>query len=141
MPMQEVADFWLPCGHAVVVIFQILHGACGYVDKYYHKTNYQKTYKESIIPFVHSSLDAGGVTIDPPNHQPRCGKSKKKRIPSRGEVIPRKMRYGRCGQVGNQNKKSCNRTAQWSFTCSYPTNLNNVFGNLSTFRTIELFWG
>lgn len=114
MLLQGLADFRITLRHAIVAIFQKMHGAYGYVDKFYHKKTYQEAYQSIIIPFIHSSIDCEGGVIDPPEHQSRRGRPKGTRILSRGEIIPQKIRCGRFGQLENHNKKTCNMASKWS---------------------------
>lgn len=50
----------------------------------------------------------GNLVYAPDYHQTR-GRPKRRRIPSQGEKIPRKIRCGRCGTLTNHNKKTCRK--------------------------------
>lgn len=41
-------------------------------------------------------------------HQTRR-RPKRRRIPSQGESIPRKIKCGQCGEISNYNRKTCRK--------------------------------
>ncbi|XP_012844569.1 PREDICTED: uncharacterized protein LOC105964607 [Erythranthe guttata] len=47
--------------------------------------------------------------VGPPVCQTRRGRPKKNRIPSHGENIKKKIKCGRCKEIGHHNKKTCNK--------------------------------
>ncbi|XP_012857507.1 PREDICTED: uncharacterized protein LOC105976792 [Erythranthe guttata] len=98
----------IPCEHAAVVIFLKMGEAYQYIDHCYHTSTFRQCYSNSVLPFVQPTLDPGFAIIGPPEQHKRRGRPKRKRIPSRGEIMPRKIRCGRCKAIGSHNKKSCN---------------------------------
>lgn len=97
----------LPCVHAAAVIMTTLNGKYEYVDSYFHADEYKASYSYVIVLFT-KFVQCGEerVILAPEYHQTR-GRPKRRRIPSQGEVIPRKMKCGQCGQLSNHNKKTC----------------------------------
>ncbi|XP_012846363.1 PREDICTED: uncharacterized protein LOC105966351 [Erythranthe guttata] len=101
-----------PCAHAPAVIFVELR--CGlvaydYIDRWYHRSTFKESYSGSIIPFVRQVSDLHVAVIGPPEVKPTRGRPKRKRIPSQGECVPRKMTCSRCKDQGNHNKKTCRK--------------------------------
>lgn len=97
----------LPCVHAAAIILPTLNGKYEYIDKFFHTELYKAAYAHCIVPFMKPVGDVGGrLVLAPAYHQTR-GRPKRRRIPSQGEVIPRKIKCGNCGQISNHNKKTC----------------------------------
>ncbi|KAL7214467.1 hypothetical protein ACSBR1_026806 [Camellia fascicularis] len=69
----------------------------------------EATYSESIhpIPTVEKTIVTPNEYIIAPSAAKRPpGRPKRKRIPSRGEVV-QCIRCSRCGKMGNHNRKAC----------------------------------
>ncbi|XP_012833979.1 PREDICTED: uncharacterized protein LOC105954835 [Erythranthe guttata] len=96
-----------PCVHAVYVLVNETSQPYDYIDKLYYAEYYRECYASPIYPFVRHSSRDDEVCVCPPEFETRRGRPKKKRIPSVGEKIKRKIRCGRCKELGNHNKKSC----------------------------------
>ncbi|XP_012854412.1 PREDICTED: uncharacterized protein LOC105973918 [Erythranthe guttata] len=126
-----------PCCHVVVVLKNIPVGErYGYIDPLFYASNFRSTYSFSIYPFMvdFTKVEQPAIGLDfrstysfsiypfmvdftkveqpaigPPVCQTRRGRPKKKRIPSRGENIKKKIKCGRCNEIGHHNKKTCNK--------------------------------
>lgn len=85
-----------------------MSAAYEYVDHCYHTSTYMKSYSGAIIPFAKPEVDPNSDVIGPPDYQARRGRPKRKRIPSQGENIPKKIKCGNCKRLGSHSKKSCN---------------------------------
>ncbi|XP_012827308.1 PREDICTED: uncharacterized protein LOC105948635 [Erythranthe guttata] len=95
------------CVHAVYVLVNETSQPYDYIDKLHYAEYYRECYASPIYPFVRHSSRDDEVCVCPPEFKTRRGRPKKKRIPSVGEKIKRKIRCGRCKELGNHNKKSC----------------------------------
>ncbi|GFP98215.1 zinc finger CCCH domain-containing protein 46 [Phtheirospermum japonicum] len=81
-----------------------------FVDGFYHAFSYIKSYSAPLHPvsmFDQPEAPPDNALIIPPETMRPPGRPKRKRIPSQGEHIPQSMTCGRCGKVGNNNRKSC----------------------------------
>ncbi|KAL7257036.1 hypothetical protein ACSBR1_010881 [Camellia fascicularis] len=99
----------LPCEHAVVAIRNSGSDLNALVDSYFHVTNYQSSYSQAIflIPTIEKpQVIPGHYGILPSTVRRPPGMPKKKRIPSKGEKV-QQIRCGRCGRLGNHNRKTC----------------------------------
>lgn len=99
----------IPCVHAVAVIFLKLNGKYELVDHYFHTEAYKATYSNVIVPFCKPELDGQGTVVRAPDYHQTRGRPKRRRIPSQGESIARKIRCGQCGELSNHNKKTCRK--------------------------------
>lgn len=97
----------LPCIHAAAVIVLKLNGNYEYVEPFFYSDVYKETYAYAIVPFLKPDEVTQFRVILPPDYHQTRGRPKRRRIPSQGEVVPRKMKCGQCGQVSNHNKKTC----------------------------------
>ncbi|XP_012855784.1 PREDICTED: uncharacterized protein LOC105975150 [Erythranthe guttata] len=97
----------IPCEHAATIIFHHMGGAYQHIDHCFHKSTFIQSYSPAIYPFVQPTADDITAVINPPEHQTRRGRPKRKRIPSRGELIPRTIRCSKCRMMGKHNKNSC----------------------------------
>ncbi|KAL2486051.1 SWIM-type domain-containing protein [Abeliophyllum distichum] len=81
-----------------------------FVDYYFHVAAFRKSYEEAIHPIPTSMRleyeNSVNFDILPPPTKRQPGRPKKKRIRLRGEQV-RMIRCGRCGKLGNHNKKTC----------------------------------
>lgn len=100
-----------PFVHATAIILPKLNGKYEYVDRYFHAEVYKAGYAYSIVPFKKLVGCVGERVILAPDYHQTRGRPKRRRIPSQGEVIPRKMKCGNCGQISNHNKKTCRNGA------------------------------
>lgn len=102
-----------PCAHGVAVICRSGLKFDEYVDPYFHTSTYAKIYEELIypiptmtMPIYATSENENDEKILPPEAKRQPGRPKKKKILSRGEQVAT-IRCGRCGKMGNHNKKTC----------------------------------
>ncbi|XP_012846789.1 PREDICTED: uncharacterized protein LOC105966756 [Erythranthe guttata] len=99
-----------PCCHVAVVLKNIPVGErYGYIDPLFYACNFRSTYSFSIYPFMVDFTKVEQPPVGPPVCQTRRGRPKKNRIPSRGENIKKKIKCGRCKEIGHHNKKTCNK--------------------------------
>ncbi|KAL7173646.1 hypothetical protein ACSBR2_032995 [Camellia fascicularis] len=78
-------------------------------DPYFHVTNYQSSYSEAIFPIPtveKPQVISGHYGILSPTVRRPPGRPKKKRILSKREEV-QQIRCGRCGCLGNHNRKTC----------------------------------
>ncbi|XP_028123300.1 uncharacterized protein LOC114320342 [Camellia sinensis] len=97
-----------PCSHAVVSFQNSGRNIYDSIEPYYHVSEFKASYSESIhsIPTVEKPIATPiDYLIAPPVVKRSSGRPKRKRIPSRGEVVQR-IRCGRCGKMGNHNMKT-----------------------------------
>ncbi|KAL7160846.1 hypothetical protein ACSBR2_041483 [Camellia fascicularis] len=79
------------------------------IDRTFHIDTFKASYNGTIypIPIVEkSSATPANYMITPPTVKRPPGRPKRKRIPSRGEVV-QGIRCGRCEMLGNHNRKTC----------------------------------
>ncbi|XP_028075915.1 uncharacterized protein LOC114278109 [Camellia sinensis] len=98
-----------PCAHAIVAVQKNGKNLDDIVVPWYHVSEYRLTYAPTIypIPTVEKPpFNPTDYVIYPPNIKRPPGRPKKKRIPSKGENV-QQIRYGRCGRMGNHNRKTC----------------------------------
>ncbi|XP_028116493.1 uncharacterized protein LOC114314238 [Camellia sinensis] len=98
-----------PCSHAVVAFRNSGRNIYDAIDSVFCIDTFRATYSGTIypIPTVRRPLfNPAECLIAPPMAKRPPGWPKRKRIPSEGEVVQR-MRCGRCGKVGNHNRKTC----------------------------------
>ncbi|XP_012851021.1 PREDICTED: uncharacterized protein LOC105970742 [Erythranthe guttata] len=99
-----------PCTHAVIFVeLRCGLAAYDYIDRWYHRSTFKESYSGSIIPFVRQVSDLHVAVIGPPEVKPTRGPPKRKRIPSHGECVPRKMTFSRCKAQVNHNKNTCRK--------------------------------
>ncbi|KAL7198640.1 hypothetical protein ACSBR2_021025 [Camellia fascicularis] len=98
-----------PCAHAIVAVQKSGKNLDDIVVPWYHVSEYRLTYAPTIypIPTVEKQpFNPTNYVIYPPNVKRPPGRPKKKRIPSKGENV-QQIRCGRCGRMGNHNRKTC----------------------------------
>ncbi|KAL7250847.1 hypothetical protein ACSBR1_012795 [Camellia fascicularis] len=98
-----------PCAHAIVGVRKNEKNLDDIVVPWYHVSEYRLTYAPTIylIPTVEKPpFNSTDYVIYPPNVKRPPGRPKKKRIPSKGENV-QQIRCGRCGRMGNHNRKTC----------------------------------
>ncbi|KAL7259497.1 hypothetical protein ACSBR1_005400 [Camellia fascicularis] len=98
-----------PCSHAAVAIRNNGWNINDSIESYYHVSEFKASYSESIhpIPTVKKpTIMSNQYIIAPPAAKSSPGRPKRKRIPSRGEVVQR-LRCSWCGKMGNHNRKAC----------------------------------
>ncbi|KAL7171083.1 hypothetical protein ACSBR2_035861 [Camellia fascicularis] len=79
------------------------------VEPYFHVCEYRSTYATSIFPIPtveQPTFDPHDYFINPPAVKRPPGRPKKKRILSRCEHV-QQICCGRCGRMGNHNRKTC----------------------------------
>ncbi|XP_058194215.1 uncharacterized protein LOC131310955 [Rhododendron vialii] len=98
-----------PCVHAVTAIQKVGLQVSNYIDPFYTVEAFRLSYDSMINPIP--TLGAPEVTkenrvvLPPKTRRPR-GRPKVQRIRSKGEKV-RQIRCGRCGKLGNHNRKRC----------------------------------
>ncbi|XP_028117755.1 uncharacterized protein LOC114315338 [Camellia sinensis] len=98
-----------PCSYAVISFRNSGRNISDSIEPYYHVSEFKASYFESIhpIPTIEKPIATHtDYLIAPPVVKRPPGRPKRKGIPSRGEVVQR-IRCGRCGKMGNHNKKTC----------------------------------
>lgn len=98
-----------PCSHAVVAFRNSGRNIYDSIETYYRIDKFQAAYSATIFPIPtveKSAFSANDFMIAPPKVKRLPGRPKHKRIPSKGEVV-QQIRCGRCGKIGNQNRKTC----------------------------------
>lgn len=99
----------LPCVHATALILMQLNGRYDLIESYFYTEVYKAAYANAIVPFP-KPVDGGeGTTIRAPDYHQTRGRPKRRRIASQGEIIPRKIKCGQCGELSNHNKKRCRK--------------------------------
>ncbi|KAL7207328.1 hypothetical protein ACSBR1_029313 [Camellia fascicularis] len=105
---QADANVFEGCSHPLVL--KSGRNIYDYIDPFYHVTEFQVAYSGSIhpIPTVRiPNFSSSDYLIAPPMMKQPPQRPKRKRIPSKGEVVTR-IRCGWCGKMGNNNRKTCN---------------------------------
>jgi hypothetical protein len=99
---------YFPCAHALTAIQGVGKRIYDYIDPYYSKELYKKSYDLGIHPipnversFYESSSSGTPLTKRPP------GRPKAKWIKSVNESRKRPTKCSRCGAKGDHNKKTC----------------------------------
>ncbi|XP_028075949.1 uncharacterized protein LOC114278140 [Camellia sinensis] len=98
-----------PCAHDIVSVRKSRKNLDDIVVPWYHVSEYRLTYAPTIypIPTVEKPpFNPTDYVICPPNVKCPPRRPKKKRIPSKGENV-QQIRCGRCGRMGNHNRKTC----------------------------------
>ncbi|KAL7255063.1 hypothetical protein ACSBR1_009262 [Camellia fascicularis] len=98
-----------PCSHAVVSFCNNERNIYDSIEPYYHVSEFKASYSESIhpIPIVEKPIvTPTNYLIAPPVVKRLLGRPKRKRIPSRKEVVQR-IQCSQCGKMGNHNRKTC----------------------------------
>ncbi|XP_028059440.1 uncharacterized protein LOC114263144 [Camellia sinensis] len=100
-----------PCAQGVGVIQKSGHDLSLFVGQYFYVQSYRESYYFSIYPLPSvwkpdCNADGESDVVLPLLSRKQPGRPNKKRICSNGEKV-RQITYGRCGKVGNHNKKSC----------------------------------
>ncbi|GMP93084.1 hypothetical protein CsSME_00043057 [Camellia sinensis var. sinensis] len=98
-----------PCPHAVVAFRNNGRNIYNHVVPLYHVIEFWAAYSGTIYPIPKAgkpNFSAADYLIAPPMVKQPPGGPKRKRIPSKGEVVPC-IRYGRCGKMGDHNRKTC----------------------------------
>ncbi|XP_012839253.1 PREDICTED: uncharacterized protein LOC105959659 [Erythranthe guttata] len=108
---------WI-CKRSSMHVFEVFSSPNAVVDLgertcscrlWYHRSTFKESYSSLIIPFVRQVSDLHVVVIGPPEVKPTRGRPKRKKIPSQGECVPRKMTCSRCKAQGNHNKNTCRK--------------------------------
>ncbi|KAL7203677.1 hypothetical protein ACSBR2_016859 [Camellia fascicularis] len=98
-----------PCSHAVIAFRNRERNIYDSIERYYHIDKFQASYSRTIYPIPtikKLTFMPNDFMIAPPKVKRPPGRPKRKRIPSKGEVVQR-IRCGRCGKIGNHNRKTC----------------------------------
>ncbi|CAL5325348.1 unnamed protein product [Camellia sinensis] len=98
-----------PCSHAVVAFRNSRRNIYDSIDRAFHIDTFRASYSGTIypIPTVEKpNVNAAEYMIAPPTVKRSPGRPKRKKIPSKGEVVQR-IRRGRCGKFSNHNRKTC----------------------------------
>ena len=135
----------IPCPHAISAIFQWNENIEDYVDNFYKKEAYLKTYGPIIapVPSMNQWVRSGLLAIKLPNFRTQPGRLRKVRTKEPGEVeipasvppipkppnwIPKPTRLRRifikirctiCGQEGH-NRRGCERVQQVKAAIRFP---------------------
>ena len=99
-----------PCAHAMVAVRKSGRDLKTLVEPYFHVSEFRATYASSIFPIPtveQPPFNPNDYIIKPPAVKRPPGSPKKKRILSKGEHV-QQIRCGRCGRMGNHNRKTCN---------------------------------
>ncbi|XP_024178103.2 uncharacterized protein LOC112184036 [Rosa chinensis] len=101
-----------PCSHALAAIQRAGYVVYPFIERYYFKEEYFKSYSFGIkpIPNIEQSYVqcSDSTSVKPPLTRRPPGRPKTKRIKSVGEVSSKERTCGRCGQLGRHNRKTCN---------------------------------
>ncbi|KAL7255184.1 hypothetical protein ACSBR1_009363 [Camellia fascicularis] len=98
-----------PCPDVVVVFHNSGKDIYEYVNPFYHVKEFMATYYGAIHPVPtigKPKFTLVDYLIAPPIVKRSPGRPTWKRILSKGEVVSR-IRCGRCGKIGNHNRKAC----------------------------------
>ncbi|KAL7230844.1 hypothetical protein ACSBR2_009180 [Camellia fascicularis] len=98
-----------PCPDAVVVFHNSGKDIYEHVNPFYHVKEFVATYYGAIHPVPtigKPKFTPVDYLIAPSIVKRSPGRPTWKRIPSKGEVVSR-IRCGRCGKIGNHNRKAC----------------------------------
>ncbi|XP_028084377.1 uncharacterized protein LOC114285536 [Camellia sinensis] len=99
-----------PCAHAMVAVRKSGWDLNTLVEPYFHVSEFRATYASSIFPIStveQPPFNPNNYIIKPPAVKRPLDRPKKKRILSKGEHV-QQIRCGRCGRMGNHNRKTCN---------------------------------
>ncbi|KAL7238047.1 hypothetical protein ACSBR2_004195 [Camellia fascicularis] len=99
-----------PCVHAMVVVCKSGRDLNEMVELYFHVSEYHSTYALTIYPIPtmdQPPFNLDNYLIKPPAVKRPPGRLKKKWKLSKGEHV-QQIRCGRCGHMGNHNRKTCN---------------------------------
>ncbi|XP_028072349.1 uncharacterized protein LOC114274585 [Camellia sinensis] len=99
-----------PCSHAMVVVQKSSRDLNTLVESYFHVSECRSTYDATIFPIPtveKPPFNQHDYVIYPPVVKRPPGRPKKKRILLKGEQV-QQIRCGRCGCMGNHNRKTCN---------------------------------
>lgn len=78
------------------------------IDDYFRTDSYKESYAHAIVPFPKpDSIDDEGSVISFPEHHQTRARTKQRWILSQGEKIHRPVKCGKCGEISNHNKKTC----------------------------------
>ncbi|XP_028073479.1 uncharacterized protein LOC114275683 [Camellia sinensis] len=103
-----------PCSHAVVAFRNSGRNIYDSIDAVFYIDTFQATYSGTIypIPTVERPMfNLNELLIAPPTVKRPLSRPKRKRISSKGEVVQR-ISCGRCGRLGNHNRKTCKEPLQ-----------------------------
>ncbi|KAL7177732.1 hypothetical protein ACSBR2_030991 [Camellia fascicularis] len=110
--MEQMSDHKIngfPCSHAVVAFRNSGRNIYDAIDSAFCIDTFRATYSGTIypIPTVERPMfNPAECLIAPLTAKRPPGRPKRKRILSKGEVVQH-IRCGRCGKVGNHNRKTC----------------------------------
>ncbi|KAL7201215.1 hypothetical protein ACSBR1_033008 [Camellia fascicularis] len=103
-----------PCPHAVVAFRNSGKNVYDYIEPFYHVMKHRAAYERSIHPIptvAKPKFTPSDYLIAPPVYKRPPGRPKRKRIPSKGEVVQH-IRCVRCGKMGHHNRKTCKEAMQ-----------------------------
>ncbi|XP_028084578.1 uncharacterized protein LOC114285698 [Camellia sinensis] len=103
-----------PCSHAVVAFRNNGRNIYDSIDSGFYIETFRATYSRTIYPIPtveRPTFNPNEYLIAPPTVKRPPGRPKRKRIPSKGEVVQR-ICCGRCGKLGNHNRKTCKEPLQ-----------------------------
>ncbi|CAL5395991.1 unnamed protein product [Camellia sinensis] len=98
-----------PCPHAIVAFRNTGKNVYDYIEPFFHAVKYREAYEGSIHPIptvAKPNFTPSDYLIAPPIYKRPPGRPKRKRIPSKGEVVQH-IRCGRCRKMGHHNRKTC----------------------------------
>ncbi|KAL7200975.1 hypothetical protein ACSBR1_032814 [Camellia fascicularis] len=98
-----------PCSHAVIAFRNNVRDIHELINRAFHIETFKASYSKTIypIPTVDKlSATTADYMIMLPTVKRQPGRPKRKRIPSRGEIVQR-IRCGRYGKLANHNRKTC----------------------------------
>ncbi|KAL7201018.1 hypothetical protein ACSBR1_032846 [Camellia fascicularis] len=98
-----------PCSHVLVAFQNNGKNVYDSMDFHYCVDKYKASYSRAVflIPTAGKpTFKPDDYLIAPPIVKRPPGRPKRKRIPSKGEVIQH-IRCGHCGKMGNYNRKTC----------------------------------
>ncbi|KAL7240403.1 hypothetical protein ACSBR2_006120 [Camellia fascicularis] len=98
-----------PCSHAVAVFRNSGRNIYDSIDRAFYIDTFRAMYNGTIYPIPTVEKPTFNPTeyfIAPSKVKRPPGRPKRKRIPSKGEVVQR-IRCGHCGKLSNHNRKTC----------------------------------
>ncbi|KAL7212721.1 hypothetical protein ACSBR2_015408 [Camellia fascicularis] len=99
-----------PCAHAMVAVRKSGRDLNDLVELFFHVNEYRANYAPAIYPIPTVELppfNPNEYIIKPPAVKRPPGRPKKKRFLSKGKHV-QQIHCGRCGRMGNHNRKTCN---------------------------------
>ncbi|XP_028079695.1 uncharacterized protein LOC114281445 [Camellia sinensis] len=102
------------CSHAVVAFRNSGRNIYDSIDSAFYIETFRATYSGTIYPIPtvwRPTFNPNKYLIAPSTVKRPPDRPKRKRIPSKGEVVQR-IRCGRCRKLGNHNRKTCKELLQ-----------------------------